>query len=171
MAAHAAGPVGMRDAMLHARAVQILQTPNVEPVPIAGRLFALELAITAQQHERGLMDRRHLDEDAGMLFIYGYEQQLSFWMANTLIDLDLVYLNDRGRIVSMHTMPTEPPQRRSETSWNYHARLPRYVSNRPAKYAIELRSGMIEELHLDIGDVIALDRARLTQLSRQLNAR
>lgn len=169
MAAHAAGPVGLRDAMVQARAVALLKAPNTEPVPIAGRLFALELALTDEQHRRGLMDRAWLEPDGGMLFVYPYEQQLSFWMANCLIDLDLICLDDRGRIVALHSMSAEPLQRRGESQWDYHNRLPRYVSRRPARYAIELRAGMIDQLKLDIGDVIPLDRARLRRLKRRSN--
>jgi len=73
-----------------------------EPVAVAteeGRhVFSAELATTPEQMARGLMWRESLDPDAGMLFHYATPQRGAMWMDNTLIDLDLLFIEPDGRI-------------------------------------------------------------------------
>ncbi|HZB81760.1 MAG TPA: DUF192 domain-containing protein, partial [Rubrobacteraceae bacterium] len=54
----------------------------------------VEIATTTAERERGLMERTALAEDAGMLFVFDREQQLSFWMKDTLIPLSIAYINE-----------------------------------------------------------------------------
>ena len=60
--------------------------------------FRVELAITRDEQARGLMYRQHLDADAGMLFIYDAPSPLVFWMKNTLIPLDMIFIGSDRRI-------------------------------------------------------------------------
>src|SRR4030067_2905399 len=53
----------------------------------------VELARTGQEHGRGLMFREHLDADAGMLFLYPAEDSRRFWVRNTLIPLDMIFIS------------------------------------------------------------------------------
>jgi len=64
--------------------------------------FNIELADTPQERSRGLMFREDLAPDAGMLFVYERPQRAVFWMKNTLIPLDMIFINDRGKIVHVH---------------------------------------------------------------------
>ena len=59
------------------------------------------VALTPQQHERGLMFVKHLPENEGMLFLFDEEQPLSFWMKNTLIDLDIIFISATQRVTSV----------------------------------------------------------------------
>lgn len=63
--------------------------------------FEVELALTPQDQARGLMFRDSLDPAAGMLFLYDRPQQASFWMRNTLIPLDIIFIAADGRIVNI----------------------------------------------------------------------
>jgi len=63
--------------------------------------FKVELAITPPEHEKGLMFREHLDSDAGMLFISDSPRHQVFWMKNTLIPLDMIFIGSDWRIAGI----------------------------------------------------------------------
>ena len=74
----------------------------------------VELAQTEPARERGLMYRNHLDQDAGMLFIFERDAPLTFWMKNTFIPLDMIFIDRDRRIVGIveEAVPeTETPRR------------------------------------------------------------
>jgi uncharacterized membrane protein (UPF0127 family) len=64
--------------------------------------FAVEMALTPAQMEQGLMFRRSLPADSGMLFDYGAMQPVAFWMKNTLIPLDMIFIKADGVIAAIH---------------------------------------------------------------------
>ena len=104
-----------------------------ESVPVQ-----VEIADTDDERQTGLMGRTALAADAGMLFVFGQEQPLSFWMKNTLIPLSIAYIDDRGTIVDIQDM--EPLD---ETS---------HPSAAPARYALEVNQGFFEEHGIRVGD-------------------
>ena len=126
--------------------------PRYWPVQLGDMLFAhVELADTDAARTRGLMERTSLPDDGGMLFVFPKPEVHRFWMKNTRIPLDILYLDTAGRITAIHTMAVEPPQAPGESEEGYHARLPLYSSVRPAIAAIELNAGMAESLGLKPG--------------------
>lgn len=70
--------------------------------------FKIELALTPEEQAKGLMFRTELADDAGMLFVFPQPRRASFWMRNTLISLDMIFVRANGRIANILEMvPTE----------------------------------------------------------------
>ena len=64
-------------------------------------VVSVELADTADKRERGLMYRKHLDDKAGMLFIFPVAENAQFWMKNTEIPLDMIFADRSGRVIGI----------------------------------------------------------------------
>ncbi|MGH6973776.1 MAG: DUF192 domain-containing protein [Stellaceae bacterium] len=103
--------------------------------------FTVELALTPAQQEQGLMFRRSLTPDAGMLFVVAQPQIMTFWMHDTLIPLDMLFIATAGRIVDMH----ERAVPMSDAV---------IVSHAPAVAVLELNGGTIDRLGIKVGDVV-----------------
>ena len=65
-------------------------------------VFSLELAKTLSEKQKGLMGREKLNERSGMLFLYDKPHQVAFWMKNTIIPLDIIFISSSGRISYIH---------------------------------------------------------------------
>ena len=103
--------------------------------------FVVELALDSARQAQGMMFREELSDDHGMLFMFPNEQMRSFWMRNTLIPLDIIFINASGVIVHIH--PNAIPL--DETA---------VPSLTPAKAVLELRGGLAEELAINVGDKV-----------------
>ena len=107
----------------------------------------VEIADNALGQAIGLMYRKTLPEDQGMLFVYTDEEKRSFWMKNTFIPLSIAFMDSQGRIVDIQDMkPVGEEQSVPD------AKLPRYVSAEPAQYALEVNRGFFEEHGVKVGD-------------------
>jgi uncharacterized membrane protein (UPF0127 family) len=109
---------------------------------IGKQTFTLEVADDDDEREIGLMYRDSMPADRGMLFIFPSEQHLNFWMKETRIPLDIIYLNENRKVVSMHQM--EPFDLRGSSS------------DYPARYAIELNQGVADKIGVKVGDVLTI---------------
>jgi len=140
--------------------------PAKERVTIAGETFRLELAVRKKTRTRGLGGRKKLDDHGGMLFVFREDERRSFWMKDCLIDIDILFLDNRGRITATHKMKKEPLRREGESVFAYERRLKLYPSIRPARFAIELEPGSIDRLKTKPGQTISLDLPRLRKMAR-----
>lgn len=147
------------------------KTPTVKiKLPVKdGEPVEFELEIAADERSRaiGLSGREEIDEHGGMLFVYPRAAHRGFWMWNCLVDIDVIYLDVKGAVTAMHEMAIELPRQAGESMDHYEGRLPRYRSLRPAQFAIELKSGWIEKLDLEKGDVVEFDREELVEMAKK----
>ena len=105
--------------------------------------FKAEQAKTPREFQIGLMLRPYLAADRGMLFLFDIESEQSFWMRNTLIPLDIIYINREGVIVSIAKgLPLDPTP------------LP---SNGLSQYVFEVNAGTAEKLGFGPGDRVEWD--------------
>ncbi len=140
--------------------------PPTEKVVIGAETFKLQIAADPKTRTRGLMERTKINDHGGMLFVFRNSMRRSFWMKNCLVDIDLVFLDRRGRIVALHKMKVQPPRRKSESEGSYHRRLKSYPSRSRSQFAIELKAGSIDRLKLKRGKSIELDFKKLKKLAR-----
>ena len=117
-------------------------------INIKGKTYDLEVAKTVPQMTKGLMDRPTLCADCGMVFVSAFDLPQVFWMKNTLIPLDMIFLDHAGTVVNILTAVPQPGTPDSQ--------LTLYRSDQPAKYVIELNAGDSAKLSLNPGDIIAL---------------
>ena len=100
----------------------------------------VEIADNPFERARGLMYRKALGKNRGMLFVFSKEQPLSFWMKNTYIPLSVAYIDSKGRItdiLDMKPLDDKPPH---------------YVSSEPVQYALEVNQGFFEKHGVKVGD-------------------
>lgn len=113
-------------------------------VEVAGERYFVEIADDPESRARGLMFRDELARDRGMLFIWSQAEPRAFWMRNTRIALDIVYIGPDHRIVAW-SLDTPPCRTRN---------CPNYPSGRPAQYVLEVRAGEMERIGAGIGDPV-----------------
>ena len=108
-----------------------------------GVIIQAEVADTPRKRAEGLMYRDHLPKDRGMLFTFSQAQPWTFWMKNTKIPLDIIWMNEKKQIV--HIAHRVPICTRTDDS------CPQYQPNDPALYVLELGGGEAERLKLEKG--------------------
>ena len=119
---------------------------QVMEMRLRGRIFRLEIARTRDERIRGLMNRESLPANAAMLFVFESESPLAFWMKNTLIPLDILYVDSAGIVVDIQTMLPEPGVADSD--------LRRYSSAAPARDAVEMNAGLADMYEFGVGDQV-----------------
>ncbi len=111
-------------------------------VEIKGKVYKFETADSKDSRSKGLMFRKKLGADSGMLFVFPYEKDLAFYMRNTLIPLEIAFIDRGFKIINIEKM--EPLD---ETS---------IYSSGPAMYTIETNRGFFGRHDIKPGDTIKL---------------
>ena len=114
--------------------------------PEGSKKVFLEIACTLEERQRGLMFRNDLEDNQGMLFFFEKGKYPSFWMKNTYLSLDIIFLSQDGRVV------------------DYFERLPpcaldpcpSYTSRFPVPYALEVKEGFVARYRIRKGDHVRL---------------
>jgi len=101
----------------------------------------IEIADTDYDRQLGLMNRKSMEENQGMLFIFPTERYQSFWMLNTLFSLDMLFINSNKEIVTIHKNTTPLSQQS-------------YPSSKPAIYVVEVVAGYTDKFNIKEGDKI-----------------
>lgn len=118
-----------------------------EPLVIqtaAGKMlnFTVEIATTNEQREYGLMFRKEMPENAGMIFDFGESRRVSMWMENTILPLDMLFIDSGGTI--RHIKENATPYSRDIID-----------SMGEVKYVVELNAGVVKKLGIKVGDKVA----------------
>ncbi len=112
-------------------------TPDGKPI----QSVKVEIADTNPKRETGLMYRSHLDENAGMIFVFAAPSRLKFWMKNTEIPLDMIFADPSGKIVGI----VENARPYDESSRGVDA---------DASYVLEVNGGFCARHHVTAGDYL-----------------
>ena len=142
--------------LICAATLAISPTPSAQPLivlraPLA--TLSLEVADTPAKQERGLMYRTNLPAHTGMIFIFGRDDVVEFWMKNTLIPLDMVFVSADGHVRSVSAdVPATTPKTPDD-------RIPRVLGQ--AMYVIELPAGEAAVDGIRIG-------AKLSELTQRI---
>ncbi|MEE2829169.1 MAG: DUF192 domain-containing protein [Myxococcota bacterium] len=107
-------------------------------ISVGGKTIRAEVAQEPASMARGLMYRREMDWNRGMLFVYQQDRILSFWMQNTFIPLSIAFLDSKGRI--LHITDMQP-----QTTVSHRSPV-------PARYALEMNQGWFDKAGVKVGD-------------------
>lgn len=103
----------------------------------------VEVADTPASRAQGLMHRRHLDENSGMLFIFEETSRGGFWMKNTLIPLSIAFIDEKWLVVDIKDMKVAPDPKEGPFTI--------YESAKPYHYALEVNEGFFTRNRLKVG--------------------
>lgn len=131
------------------------QTPTVQ---VNDTIYQIEIADTPAKQQKGLQFRESLPQNQGMLFIFDEPKIQSFWMKDTLIPLDIIFIDQNLTITNIAAnTPTcasiDPTQ----------SNCPTYQSSREAQFVLELNAGQTQANYIQVGDQIKTEAILLEQ--------
>jgi YVTN family beta-propeller protein len=137
-----AGGIGPHQMVVIKPDVEIVRTEdNNNNSSVITRVF-VEVPDELEEFARGLMFRNHLPWNAGMLFAFNEEEPQTFTMKNTLIPLDMIFIDSNSKIIDIKE--NVPPCKQEE--------CPSYPSREPAQYVLEVNAGFVQEKGVKVGD-------------------
>jgi len=116
---------------------------NLNEVCFEENCFVVEIVDSVEERQQGLMFRESLDRDKGMLFIFEQSGVYAFWMKNTLIPLDIIWINSEKEIVfiAKDAQPCEADEACQSIN-----------PGKEALYVLEVNAGVTTEINLEVGD-------------------
>lgn len=117
----------------------------------------LEVADTPEERRRGLMNRTALPEDRGMVFVYEDSEVRSFWMKNTLVPLDMIFVAPNGTVLNVEHAAPQPNASDAD--------LRSYRSAGPAQYVVEVRRGFANRTGVGPGTAVEFEGLNETSAS------
>jgi uncharacterized membrane protein (UPF0127 family) len=135
-------------------------------IEVKGEAFTLTIAADDASRARGLGGVAEIPEHGGMLFAFRSAETQGFWMIDCITDMDILYVDPQGYVVSAYTMVAEAPRAPGESEQAYRDRLRRYPSGKPAQFVIELKAGTIARLGIVPGTKVTLDAKALKELAK-----
>jgi uncharacterized protein len=125
-----------------ANSADVPQSLPTVMMTLGNQPFVVQKALNEEQRNKGLMFVTSMPADHGMIFAFANEEPLSFWMKNTLIPLDLVFLDHEGRVVAIQQGKIKD--------------ISDIPSLKPAKYVIELNLNAATTAGLKAGDIVKI---------------
>ena len=122
--------------------------PSGSKVCFKDNCYAVELAKTDIERERGLMNRDHLDSGKGMFFVFDSDAIYPFWMKNTLIPLDMIWIDENGKVVYIYK--NAQPCADKGVCQNI-------IPSVQARYVLEINAGQADRMGLGEGDELTLN--------------
>lgn len=125
---------------------QLSENDGAPKICVKNKCFEVEIAQTQKEKEAGLMNRKHLDPDKGMLFLFENDGVYNFWMKNTLIPLDIIWIDKNKKVVFIkeNAMPCN-----LEDCETFHP-------TQKARYVLEINGGLAEKYGLKVGDEVEI---------------
>jgi len=120
------------------------QKKNYTQISINSKKFIVELALNQEEWEKGLMFRESIPDDYGMLFVFKTEDYQWFWMKNTYIPLDIIWINRDKKIV--YIAENCKPCKKDP--------CPSFGKKIPVLYVLELKAGSVKRYRIKIGDSV-----------------
>ena len=120
-----------------------MKSSSWKSVCFKDKCLRVELAVAEKARERGLMGRHYLGEDRGMLFVFSQESFWPFWMKNTYIPLDIIWIDESGKVVDMVRDAKPAGEEGAPVT---------FVPVLRAKFALEANAGFADKNHIHIGD-------------------
>jgi uncharacterized membrane protein (UPF0127 family) len=126
--------------------IEEVKLKTVTEIELDGKMLDVAVAENESERENGLMFIKSIKENQGMLFIFDYEVSASFWMKNTLIPLDMIFISKNKEVVSIQH-DAQPCEKDPCTT---------YPSTKPFKYVVEVNAGWAKENEIEVGDKLVL---------------
>ena len=120
------------------------ETPHPSVTLPSGAVYTVEVARTPEEQAQGLMFRESLPEKSGMIFLFSDKEAHQFWMKNTMIPLDMVWIDERGKVLFISA--DTPPCKADPCS--------SYGPNSPAAMVLEIAGGMAAKEKIVVGSIL-----------------